>query len=385
MRILFATTRGTGHFYPLIPYAQELVRCGHDAAFASRIDLAPKISSLGFEHIVLGAPDQTELEAIWARTKGLPEEMVIEIYIRETFGGVTARAALPAVRAAMTDWKPDLVVRETVEFSSIVAANEVGIPHARVEVHAAQGEEKYSGIFLEALEALREGIGLQPDNARCFLEEPSFTSFPIALDGMVSRRGRPNFRVGPPKTDVLSTTADPDWDDGEDLPLIYMTFGTEVQNMDDAVSIYPMALQAVADLPIRVFLTTGKPIDADLLGPVPANTKVRTFVPQDQVFPKASAVIHHGGSGTLLGCLAAGLPMVVTPLFADQPTNAKIVEEAGAGLAVLDPTPGKITTAMKAILAKDCYRLAACAIAEEMAGLPKIDAAVSELLKHCSR
>ena len=42
----------------------------------------------------------------------------------------------------------------------------------------------------------------------------------------------------------------------------------------------------------------------------------------------------HGGSGTTLGALAAGLPLVIVPLFADQPANAKRVAEVGAGLVV---------------------------------------------------
>jgi UDP:flavonoid glycosyltransferase YjiC (YdhE family) len=46
----------------------------------------------------------------------------------------------------------------------------------------------------------------------------------------------------------------------------------------------------------------------------------------------------HGGSGTTLGALAAGLPLVVVPLFADQPVNARRVAAVGAGLAV-EPEP----------------------------------------------
>ncbi|MEU9848203.1 nucleotide disphospho-sugar-binding domain-containing protein [Streptomyces sp. NPDC047985] len=48
----------------------------------------------------------------------------------------------------------------------------------------------------------------------------------------------------------------------------------------------------------------------------------------------ASAVVCHGGSGTVHGARAAGVPQVCVPLFADQPYNARLVTEAGAGLAV---------------------------------------------------
>ena len=64
---------------------------------------------------------------------------------------------------------------------------------------------------------------------------------------------------------------------------------------------------------------------------------VERFVPQADVFGHASLVVTHGGSGTTLGALAAGLPLVVVPLFADQPDNARRVEAVGAGVIAEPP------------------------------------------------
>lgn len=381
VKVLFATTRGTGHFNPLVQYAKEMSRRGHNVAFASRIELADRISALGFKHFVLDRPDQKELEAIWARTKGLSEEETIRIYVKETFGGVTARAALPSMRDAIADWSPDLVVRETVEFSSIVAAQAAGIPHARVEVHAAQGEERYSYAGVEALDALREGLGLSADGGDAYLSEPAFSSFPKALDGMVARRGVPTFRVGPSDTRKRHEISDASWARDNGRPLVYVTFGTETQNFDHAKSIYRVALEAVSELPIRALMTTGSELSPDVIGAIPVNTIVLPWVAQADVFPLASAMLHHGGSGTLLGGLAAGLPMVIAPLFADQPINAKQVEEAGAGLAVLDPSPDKLRSAIERVLAQKKFQNGAKGIAADMAKMPNIKVAVDKLLE----
>ena len=54
--------------------------------------------------------------------------------------------------------------------------------------------------------------------------------------------------------------------------------------------------------------------------------------------PHAAAMIAHGGSGSTLTALAWGLPMVLLPLFADQPANARRVDESGAGV-LLDGGP----------------------------------------------
>jgi UDP:flavonoid glycosyltransferase YjiC (YdhE family) len=106
-------------------------------------------------------------------------------------------------------------------------------------------------------------------------------------------------------------------------------------------------------------------------------------VPQADVLDAATAVVCHGGSGTTFGTLAAGLPLVIVPMFADQPANARLVESAGAGLAVEPtgeprgrtgvPAPGdaaRIRQSLESILADDSYRQAARGLAAEMSTLP---------------
>jgi UDP:flavonoid glycosyltransferase YjiC (YdhE family) len=56
-----------------------------------------------------------------------------------------------------------------------------------------------------------------------------------------------------------------------------------------------------------------------------------------RVVAEAAAVVCHGGSGTVLGTLSAGVPLIVVPLFADQADNARRVEAVGAGLVA--PVP----------------------------------------------
>ena len=55
---------------------------------------------------------------------------------------------------------------------------------------------------------------------------------------------------------------------------------------------------------------------------------------QDEVMAQARLVVCHGGAGTTLGALVAGVPMVVFQLFADQADNGRCVVAAGAGIAV---------------------------------------------------
>jgi UDP:flavonoid glycosyltransferase YjiC (YdhE family) len=84
------------------------------------------------------------------------------------------------------------------------------------------------------------------------------------------------------------------------------------------------------------------------------------------------------------------VPLVVVPLFADQPENARRVAEAGAGLAVEqnreDPgaTVGALRDALGAVLAEPSYRERARALAAELAGEPPVDEAVPLLKRLCT-
>jgi UDP:flavonoid glycosyltransferase YjiC (YdhE family) len=64
---------------------------------------------------------------------------------------------------------------------------------------------------------------------------------------------------------------------------------------------------------------------------------VRHFdcVPLSEVLPRASAVVHHGGIGTVAQALAAGAPQLVVPCTRDQPDNAVRVCRLGVGSMLL--------------------------------------------------
>ena len=53
--------------------------------------------------------------------------------------------------------------------------------------------------------------------------------------------------------------------------------------------------------------------------------------PHDWLFPRTSAVVHHGGAGTTAAGLRAGRPTVVVPFFGDQPFWGARVHALGAG------------------------------------------------------
>jgi UDP:flavonoid glycosyltransferase YjiC (YdhE family) len=248
------------------------------------------------------------------------------------------------------------VVREPNEYASAVAAERRGVAHARVGIGLALVEEGALALATPALEDVASDVPQR------IAESPYLTCFPESLDPApfeVRRFRYPALEAAPQPL--------PDWWPGDERPLVYLTFGSVAAAFPSAAAAYRNALEAVAGLPVRVLLTVGRELE---LGPVPANVHVERWVPQADVLGHAAAVVCHGGSGTTLGGLAAGLPLVVVPLFADQPHNGVRVATVGAGVvASLDGIRGAILR----VLGDDSYRARAEALAGEMRALPPAD------------
>ena len=77
-----------------------------------------------------------------------------------------------------------------------------------------------------------------------------------------------------------------------------------------------------------VFLT---PFAEQVPDPLPTNLRHFDYVPLGQLLPRAAALIHHGGIGTLAQGLAAGLPQLLMPMSHDQPDNAQRLQRLGVG------------------------------------------------------
>jgi UDP:flavonoid glycosyltransferase YjiC (YdhE family) len=105
---------------------------------------------------------------------------------------------------------------------------------------------------------------------------------------------------------------------------------------------------------------------------VPANARVERFVPQDDVLPGCSLVVSHGGSGSTLGALAHGLPLLLVPRGADQFENAEACAAVGVGRVLLPPevSADAVAGAASALLSDPHTAARAVEIALEIATMP---------------
>jgi MGT family glycosyltransferase len=238
-------------------------------------------------------------------------------------------------------------------------------------------------LAIGADDELRRSVGLRADpDAETLRLSPYLTTFPESIeDPVVPPRPRTERFRDPPWDEPAGEL--PDWWTAGEAPLVYVTFGRVAGGMAMAAAVYSAAIEAVAELAVRVLLTVGHDTDLDAFGATPANVRVESWVPQADALDVATAVVCHGGSGSTLGALPAGLPLVVVPLFADQPDNARRVEEVGAGVAV-QPDASAIREALRAVLEQVSYRDTVPRVAAELRSQASADAAVELLAEHAA-
>ncbi len=304
--------------------------------------------------------------------------------IREVFARIDAQAALPAVSATVKEWSPDLVVREPAEFGSLAAAESAGVPHVQVMIGMLEFSRIISELTAEPLDELAALAGLRDGSlGAAVASELLLTSVPEVLDRAGDDRydaDRPLFRY---RDDAAAGPAAPlpDWGN-PDVPLVYVTFGSVIGSLPPFAGVFREALDGLAGLPARVFLTVGRQTDVAQIGPLPPNARVEGWWPQADVLDRAALLLGHGGFGTTMGAVRAGVPQVVAPIFTtDQVVNARHVAGVGAGRA-LDPGHDVVSRAcaeVVTVLADPAYRTRARSVAAAAAALPAAADAVAVL------
>lgn len=160
-----------------------------------------------------------------------------------------------------------------------------------------------------------------------------------------------------------------------------MTLG----NIVNWESLFRPFLEALADEPVDVVMTVGRSVDPASLGVPPDNFHIEQYIPQTQLLPMVDVVVCHAGFNTVIGALAAGRPLVVAPMNADQPRHADRCAALGVGCVVDGTTfdSHEIRAAVRRVLNDASYRDAALRVQAEIAGLPDFRA-TADLAEHAA-
>lgn len=142
-------------------------------------------------------------------------------------------------------------------------------------------------------------------------------------------------------------------------PPVYIGFGSIV--VDDPDKFTSLIFEAVKKAGVRALVSKGWGGLGDENN-TPDNIYMLENTPHDWLFPRVSAVVHHGGAGTTAIGLKCGKPTMIVPFFGDQPFWGAMVARAGAGASEPVPykglTPDKLAEGIKQCLSPEAKEAA---------------------------
>jgi len=390
MRFLLTAGPGTGHFHPLVPVAKALQQAGHTVGFVTADSSRAMVERSGFDFF----STDIEWEVMAARNmigvksfedfQRIQREMLKKdppSFLRMMLGmfaGQFGQHTLPKVLEAASTFKPDLILRNSLEFSGGVAAEKLGLAHASIQVGGVRPGDFPKDALTEHMTALGTLAGLPPQ---------------IAYDSLfrylhLSLMPPSYFHGGMPETthylsaqtfDQSGTEGLPDWLESlKGRPLLYVTLGTVANRLLHLL--HPL-VEGVRDEPLEIIVTVGRDQDPAQLGPQPPNVHVERYIPQSLLLPRCELAIMHGGYSTIASGLIHGLPLVIVPVAADQPMNAQLCRDLGVA-EVLDTeglTAEIVRTAVRKVRSTPSYRQAAQRFQAESNALPPVERAVTLL------
>jgi UDP:flavonoid glycosyltransferase YjiC (YdhE family) len=132
---------------------------------------------------------------------------------------------------------------------------------------------------------------------------------------------------------------------------------------------------------VPILATAGKA--SELPTGLGAHVRIVPFAPHDEVLPRVSALVTHGGWGISGRALRHGVPMLIIPIFGDQPViGARLAE---MGLAYHLPrnkaSPEAIRQALAALLADEPLKQRVKAMAAKLQALDTSGLIADELEK----
>ncbi|MFL5348699.1 MAG: glycosyltransferase [Hyalangium sp.] len=387
MRVLFTLFPAYGHFHPLVPLARGLQQAGHEVAFATAASFRKAVEGNGFRHFAAGSDQATLLsdEDMKSRTERMmratPESQ--QRHVADMFVGQFASRMVPDLIRVAAEWRPELLVREMMEFGACVVGAHLGIPCGTIQVGAGRPQGFRNEVMTQRLDELRATLGLPPDPKQEMLYRYLHLCFaPGSYLGNPPLTPTTHY-LKPAIFDQSGDERLPAWAEqlgASGRPVVYATLGTVFNKVHKPLH---TILAALRDEPVELVMTVGRDQDPAVFGAQPPHIHVERYIPQTLLFPKCTMAILHGGYNSVTSALSHGLPLVIVPIAADQPINAQSCQELGVARVVnpLTMTPEQLRGAVREVLTTPSYREGALRFQREAEQLPGLEHVVKLLEK----
>lgn len=368
-RIVLTTVGTLGDLHPFIAIALALKARGHRPLLAVPEDHLTKVRATGLEAAPIlpsfdtvrermGLAEDAAVKRVMSDQKYMLEEVVLPWIgsSTEALDALTADADA-LVGSMFVFGGPTVAERHDIPMVSVVlqpmALLSAYRPPHTPDFWMMKGEpttpvgvgwNRFAYALIRAyvrrrydpiINVMRAGYGLGPSRDPCLFEvgsqsdltlccySPQFGPLPPDAPASATVTGFPMFDSETGADEGLDAELTAFLADGP--PPLVFTLGSFAVHAPG--NFYAEAAAAARRLGQRAVLLTGPGSDLQSDDTI----IVRAYAPHSALFPKAAAIIHHGGIGTTGQALRAGKPQLVVPHFGDQSDNGYRIKLMGLG------------------------------------------------------
>ncbi|MFC4534470.1 activator-dependent family glycosyltransferase [Sphaerisporangium dianthi] len=413
MRVLFVTYGEKTQFYGMVQLACALFSAGHEVRVASEPALSEVITDAGLTAVPVGRDSElyrivytfAGRENVRWSTTAPPFHLVDAPAEKITYADLQAGyhetvrwwwrlvndPMVPDLVEFCRAWRPDLVLWEPVTYAAPIAATLTGAAHARMlwgldvfghmrghylrlrdQEPAVPGGDtlagwldmvagKYGGAFSEEMTSGHFTIDQLPPTMRLDTGLPAVSMRYVPYGG---RSVVPRWLWDPPER-----------------PRIGFTLGTSaVERMGGYVVSVDELLGALDGLDVEIVATVPAE-EQDKLGTLPPNVRLEEFVPLQALASTCTAMISHGGWGTILTTGLAGVPQLTLTHQFDAPILGRKLAEQGGALSIeaKDVTGDTMRALLTRLLTEPSFTAGAASFREQMLAMPTPADLVPEL------
>ena len=360
MKIGISTAGTRGDFEPYVALAHALIEAGHQVALAVPRDAAQLVAGTDARHVEM----DLELRAVFRSKQGQQwlasgdvaaflaglatvfsgagrtigesvlavaedADLLIAAIATDDYAVAVSQArGIPVVLSHLTPWLP------TDEFPQPLTPQNVPQAGASPKGYNLEtyrlAEQVYWQGKQDVVNAFRASLGLDPAPCSVLGWTPEL-GLPVLQAFSTEVVPRPA-SWGPQSTitgywrlpaEVRRRTGEARMPDGLDAwlaagePPVFLGFGS--MPVLEPETLLGVVVRAAELTGLRLLVGTGwSDLPVAAVEALPDSVRLVGIVDHDQLLPRCSAVLHHGGSGTTAAGLTAGLPTWVFSVFGDQ-------------------------------------------------------------------
>jgi UDP:flavonoid glycosyltransferase YjiC (YdhE family) len=352
-----------GDIYPYVRLGAELSKRGHQIVLAANEIFSPLAETEGFAFVPLGSREEYEQivgdPMLWDKRRGglTFVRQIILPFMRRQF---------EVIKERVVGGDCDVVVAAGQAIGARIAQEKLKVPLATVHLspyffRSAHRNRRVPGFMIPDIlppswkramfraadfagdwafggevNAFRGELGLPQANA-IFWDWWNSPQLILAMfpewfaapqPDWPSQTKHTGFPLFDPASQGMLSTEVTAFLEASDRPIVF-TPGTA---MSRGIDFFATSLEAVKTLGRRAIFVSQFP--EQMPAELPKSVFACHYAPFGQLLPRAAAIVHHGGIGTISQAMVAGIPQLVRPVGFDQAENASRLEELNIGAAL---------------------------------------------------